>query len=164
MTRLTGASPPPATADGLEIRPARPADYDGIGDVWLSSWYATFDFPPAHPDDDVRRWLATELVPRHETWVAVDHADRVVGVMALSDTMLEQLYLAPGWIGRGLGRRFVELAKAQHPAGLDLYCFAVNDRARRFYEHHGFEAIAFGDGSGNEERQPDVRYAWRPAS
>ncbi len=164
MTDLTGESPPPATADGLEIRPARSADYDGIGDVWLSSWYATFDFPPAHPDDDVRRWLATELVPRHETWVAVDHADRVVGVMALSDTMLEQLYLAPGWIGRELGRRFVELAKAQRPAGLDLYCFAVNDRARRFYERHGFEAVAFGDGSRNEERQPDVRYAWRPAS
>ena len=26
----------------------------------------------------------------------------------------------------------------------------------------GFAPIAFGDGSGNVERQPDVRYAWRP--
>ena len=27
---------------------------------------------------------------------------------------------------------------------------------------HGFVPIAFGDGSGNEERQPDVLYRWRP--
>lgn len=157
-----GAISTPGTDDGLIIRRARLLDYDGIGDVLLSSWYATFDFAPAHPDDDVRRWLATELVPNHETWVAVDRADRVIGIMALSDTMVDQLYLAPEWMGRGLGRRFMELAKAQRPAGLDLYCFAVNGRARRFYERHGFEAIKFGDGSANEERQPDVLYAWRP--
>ena len=38
--------------------PARPRD-DGpaLGDVWLAAWHATFDFPPSHPDDDVRRWL-----------------------------------------------------------------------------------------------------------
>ncbi len=34
----------------------------------------------------------------------------------------------------------------------------------RFYERRGFVPIAFGDGSGNEERQPDVRYAWRPTA
>ena len=54
------------------IRRAEPGDAGGIGDVWLTSWRATFDFEPSHPDDDVRRWLATELVPRHETWVAVE--------------------------------------------------------------------------------------------
>jgi hypothetical protein len=32
--------------------------------------------------------------------------------------------------------------------------------ARRFYERHGFTAIAFDGGSGNEEGCPDVRYAW----
>lgn len=149
-----------------DIRRAGPSDLDGIGDVWLSSWRATFDFEPGHPDEDVRRWLATELVPVHETWVAVDEvdgSDRVVGLMALSDTMVEQLYIAPDWVGRGLGRRLVELAKAQRPDGLDLYCFAVNGHARQFYERNGFTAIEFGDGTGNEERQPDVRYAWRPA-
>lgn len=142
------------------IRPATPDDHDGIGDVWLASWRATFDFPPGHPDDEVRHWLSDHLVPDHETWVAVD-GGTVVGLMALSDTMIEQLYVAPAWIGRGLGRRFVGLAKERRPDGLDLHCFQVNARARAFYEKHGFTAIDFGDGSGNEERQPDVRYAWR---
>lgn len=143
------------------LRRATDADHDGIGDVWLASWRATFDFPPGHPDDDVRGWLSEHLVPEHETWVAMVEGV-VVGLMALSDTMIEQLYLAPAWIGRGQGRRFVELAKQRRPQGLDLYCFQVNARARAFYEAQGFSAVAFGDGSGNEERQPDVRYAWRP--
>ena len=151
-------------ARGLVVRRAVASDADGIGDVWLSSWRATFDFEPGHPDEDVRSWLATELVPVTETWVAVDPPERVVAMMALSSTMFEQLYIAPDWIGRGLGRRLIELAKERRPAGLDLHCFAMNGRARRFYERHGFEAVAFGDGSGNEEGQPDIRYAWRPAS
>ena len=149
-------------ADAVTIRRAETGDAAGLGDVWLASWRVTFDFEPGHPDDDVRRWLATELMPRNETWVAVDAVGVVVGLMALSDEMLEQLYVAPDWIGRGLGRRFVALAKERRPAGLDLYCFAVNGLARHFYEREGFRPIAFGDGSGNEERQPDVRYAWRP--
>ncbi len=158
------ADPPAADPGTITIRRAGPGDAAAIGDVWLASWRATFDFEPAHPDDDVRRWLATELVPRHETWVAIDFDGTVVGLMALSADMIEQLYVTPAWIGHGLGRRFVALAKERRPAGLDLYCFAVNGNARRFYERAGFEPIAYGDGSGNEERQPDVRYAWRPTA
>ena len=41
---------------------------------------------------------------------------------------------------------------------------ATTADARRFYERNGFVAEAFGDGTGNEERQPDVRYTWHPAS
>ena len=32
---------------------------------------ATYDFPLAHPDDEVRRWIAEEMLPTHEAWVAV---------------------------------------------------------------------------------------------
>ena len=151
----------PATGD-VTIRLATEADAPAVGDVWLASWRATFDFAPGHPDDAVRSWLAQELIPSTEAWVALDPAGRVVGLMALSAAMVEQLYLAPDWIGRGLGARLLDLAKAQRPGGLDLYCFQVNDRARRFYERHGFVAAAFGDGSGNEEGQPDVLYRWQP--
>lgn len=153
----------PADLTSPSLRRARPEDGAAIGDVWLASWRATFDFPPGHPDADVRRWLAEELLPRHETWVAEDPASgQVIALMALSDTMVEQLYVAPTWIGRGVGRRLVALAKERRPTGLDLYCFQANSRARAFYERLGFVPIAFGDGSGNKEGQPDIRYAWRP--
>ena len=93
----------------------------------------------------------------------MDGVGTVVGVLSLSDTMVDQLYVdarldrsRPRHAGCSTSRR------RAGPDGLDLYCFQANARARRFYERHGFEAIAFGDGSGNEERQPDIRYAWRP--
>lgn len=158
-------TPHDSAADELIFRRAGPDDAAAIGDVWLTSWRATFAFPPGHPDDDVRRWLREELVPQAETWVATDPAEagRVVGMMALSATMIEQLYLAPEWVGRGVGHRFVELAKERRPAGLELYCFQANHHARTFYEGQGFVPVAFGDGSANEERQPDIRFAWRPA-
>ena len=154
------------SSEQVEIRPAGPGDGPALGDVWLSAWYATFDFPPGHPDADVRRWIAEEMLPAHEVWVATDPADsgHVVGFIALSTDMVAQLYVVPDWIGRGIGGRLLSLAKERRPDGLDLYCFRVNAFARRFYERRGFVPIAFGDGSGNEERQPDVRYAWRPTA
>jgi ribosomal protein S18 acetylase RimI-like enzyme len=148
--------------DGVTLRRADAGDGDALGDVWLSAWYATFDFPPGHPDPDVRRWLKDEMLPAHEVWVAVTPADGVIGFMALSDAMVDQLYIAPAWIGRGVGSALLDLAKARRPEGLDLYCFQANGRARRFYEARGFRVIATGDGSNNEEGQPDLRYAWRP--
>ena len=149
----------------IEIRPATVEDATRIAEVWLSSWRATFDFEPAHPDEDVRRWVREELLVEAEDWVATDPSDgdSVIALLGLSDTMVEQLYVRPDRIGRGVGRALLELAKRRRPDGLHLYCFAVNDRARRFYERNGFEAVAFGDGSGNEERQPDVLYRWRPS-
>jgi GNAT superfamily N-acetyltransferase len=148
-------------SDGFAIRRADAADGDALGEVWLSAWYATFDFPPSHPDDDVRAWLKAEMLPAHEVWVAADDAGAVVGFIALSDAMVDQLYITPAWIGRGVGSRLLSLAKERRPDGLDLYCFQANGRARRFYESRGFSVIAEGDGTNNEEHQPDLRYAWR---
>lgn len=153
---------PAAAVDDLVVRRATADDGEAIGDVWLSAWYATFDFPPGHPDETCRAWLAGTLLPSTEMWVAAEPDGPVIALLALSEAMVEQLYVAPAWIGRGVGSRLLDLAKRQRPAGLDLWCFQVNQRARRFYEAHGFEAVLFGDGGGNVERQPDIRYAWRP--
>ena len=62
------------------------------------------------------------------------------------------------WIGRGLGERFVQIAKERAPSGLQLWMFQVNEPARRFYERHGFVAEQFTDGAGNEVK--DARLKW----
>ncbi len=158
----TAGDPAGGLAGGLTIRRANPSDSGAIGDVWLDSWRATFDFPPAHHDADVRRWIAEELVVREEVWIAVEATGRIIGMLALSATMLEQLYVAPEWIGRGVGSALLALARTRRPDGLDLWCFQANRRARHFYQRNGFRAVFFGGGSDNMEGQPDIRYAWRP--
>src|SRR5262249_18291809 len=84
----------------------------------------------------------------------------VVGLLAVSskpdESWIDQLYLLPERIGAGIGTVLLERALAELPPPIRLYTFQANARARRFYEARGFEAIAFGDGSHNEERCPDV--------
>jgi GNAT superfamily N-acetyltransferase len=147
--------------DGLELRQAMATEAAEIAELYLASFKATYDFPLAHTDDQVRHWIAEVLLPNHEVWVATTRASSIVGMTALSSEMLDQLYVAPAWTGRGVGSRLVELAKRRRPDGLDLYTFQVNHYARRFYARRGFLQVSLGDGSANEEGQPDVRYAWR---
>src|SRR4051794_33133862 len=139
----------------VDIRRAGPDDADAIADVFLASFGATYDFPLAHTDDDVRLWVREVLVEQEETWIATSDAS-VVGLLALEPGWVDQLYVAPDRLGEGIGRRLLDVAKERSPSGLRLYTFQVNGRARRFYERNGFVAEWFGDGAANEERQPDV--------
>jgi GNAT superfamily N-acetyltransferase len=150
--------------DGPRIRRALQTDAAAISEVWLRSRRASFPaIPlPVHSDEDVRGWFATVVLPTREVWV-VDVDDAVVALLVLEGDWVDHLYVDPDWTGRGLGGRLLEVAKAQRPAGLDLWAFQSNARARRFYERYGFTAIAMTDGD-NEEGAPDVRYRWPGAS
>ncbi|MCT9084244.1 GNAT family N-acetyltransferase [Streptomyces fulvoviolaceus] len=148
----------------VALRRAVSADAAAAADVWLRSFDAALPtVVRPRSDDDVRNHFRDVVVPLRETWVAeAEAADGIVGVMVLADGLLSQLYLDPDWRGRGIGDRFVALAKERSPQGLTLWTFQVNKPAHRFYERHGFVESERTDGSGNEEREPDVRYLWRP--
>ncbi|WP_369235092.1 N-acetyltransferase family protein [Streptomyces sp. R21] len=148
--------------DDVILRRAEDSDARAAADVWLRSFGAALpDVRRAHTDDEVRDWFSYVVVPACETWVAVAEG-AVVGLLVLDDGELEQLYLEPSWRGRGLGDRFVALAKERRPDGLGLWTFQVNDAAQRFYERHGFVETERTDGLRNEEKEPDVRYVWQP--
>lgn len=142
------------------LRRATAPDAAAAADVWLRSFAAALPtVVRAHSDDEVWAYFREVVVPRQEAWVA-EAAERIVGLLVLDDDQLSQLYLDPDWRGRGIGDRCVHLAKRRRPDGLSLWTFQVNKPAHRFYERHGFVAVEYTDGSGNEEREPDVRYVW----
>ncbi|WP_030039507.1 GNAT family N-acetyltransferase, partial [Streptomyces resistomycificus] len=142
----------------VTLRRATVPDAAAAADVWLRS-FATALPTVVRPrsDDEVRAYFREVVVPLRETWVAeASGGTGTVGVMVLDGELLSQLYLDPAWRGRGIGDRFVGLAKERSPAGLSLWTFQVNRPAHRFYERHGFVPVEYTDGSGNEEREPDV--------
>jgi GNAT superfamily N-acetyltransferase len=145
---------------GAVLRRARRDDAPEVAEVWLTSFRAALPTVRlVHTDDEVRDWIAREVVGTLDAWVA--EADgKIAGFMALHDDWIEQLYLRPDWCGRGLGGRFVALAKERSPGGIQLWCFQVNARARRFYEHNGFIAAELTNGARNSEHEPDIRYEW----
>ncbi|MFI6984184.1 GNAT family N-acetyltransferase [Embleya sp. NPDC050154] len=148
--------------DDIVLRRADSADALPAADVWLRSFTTALpSVRRVHDEADVQAWFSHVLIPHQETWVALSH-NTVVGLMVLKDTELKQLYLDPAWRGRGLGDRFMTLAKQQRPHGLTLRTFQINEPARRFYERHGFTETGRTDGQLNEEQEPDIRYDWKP--
>lgn len=146
----------------VALRRAVAADARTAADVWLRSFAAALPtVVRPRSDDEVRDYFRDVVVPLRETWVA-ETTEGLIGLMVLDGDQLSQLYLEPAWRGRGVGDRFLDLARQRRPDGLTLWTFQVNTPARRFYERHGFVAVERTDGSGNEEREPDVRYEWRP--
>lgn len=151
---------PVTTEPGCALRRARPEDAAAVADIHLRSRRDGLPYlPQVHTDAETHQWVAAVLLPQQEVWVAeVDGA--VAGFAALHEGWLEHLYIAPDYQGRGLGSALLDLAMVRNPGGLQLYTFQRNARARRFYEARGFVADWFGDGSENEEGEPDVRYRW----
>ena len=146
------------------IRTAETRDADAIAVVHRTSMRQALPYlPDLHTEDEDRAWVANVVLPYQEVWIA-EAGGRVVGVAALDGDMLAQLYILPGEQGRGIGSALLTKAMARRPAGMRLYAFQRNTRARGFYEHRGFVAVEFGDGSGNEEGEPDVLYQWTPTT
>lgn len=94
----------------------------------------------------------------HEVWLAV-RAGEILGLLALGDGAIDQLYVDPPHQGQGVGTALLDFAKHRCPAGLSLFTHQRNERARAFYERRGFDAVAFGT-SPPPESEPDVKYAW----
>ncbi len=137
------------------------ADADATATMYLAARRAMLHgLAEPHSEVETRAWMRDTVFARHVVRVA--EVDReIVGFAARDGAWLTQLYVAPGWTGRGIGSHLLEVMLADAAAAtpvLRLYTFARNAGARRFYERHGFNAVAFGDGSGNEEHEPDVRY------
>ena len=149
------------------LRPARANDAPECATVYLRSYrFGLPTLPLVHSDSEVRRWMADEVIGHHDVWVA-DLDGTIVGVMVLDlmagrgPAWIDQLYIDPAWMGRGLGDQFIEIATRRCPQGLQLWTFAVNGPACRFYERHGFVEVERTDGMGNEQRAPDIRYTWQ---
>jgi GNAT superfamily N-acetyltransferase len=161
--RLAGLPAP------ITLRPAGPEDAAAVAALLLDSRKTLLPYlPQRHSDAEVQRWVAGQLIPGRGVSVAAA-PDRLLGVLALSRDAehcgwIDQLYLQPDAILRGLGSALLAQALDLLGPPVRLYTFQLNTGARRFYQRHGFEATAFSDGQRNEERTPDVLFEWRGAA
>jgi GNAT superfamily N-acetyltransferase/chorismate mutase len=149
---------PPDPARDVTLRPAGPGDLDSLVSVHLASRSAAAMPPGAHPEHEVHGWL-TQRLDLDEVWVA-DVDGSVTAYTRFTRTWLDDLYVAPDRAGQGLGTALLDLVKAQRPGGFCLWVFEMNQPARGFYARRGLVELERTDGSGNEEKQPDIKMAW----
>ncbi|KGN40597.1 GNAT family N-acetyltransferase [Knoellia aerolata] len=145
------------------VRPATPDDAAALAELY---WRVRSESSPQipmipHDRSTVEPFMREVVLRQCEVWVAeVEH--RAVGFLALREPdELAHLYIAAPHTGRGLGARFLRLARERLPRGLQLWAFQSNTRAVRFYERHGFVPVEWTEGD-NEEGEPDVRMVWSP--
>jgi ribosomal protein S18 acetylase RimI-like enzyme len=142
------------------VRRAVPADAPAVAETFTAAFAGLTYLPKLHTADEDRAYFG-RVVAEHEVWVA-EQDGRIVGFAALSDEVLEHIYVHPDLQGRGIGSALLDVAKDRRPGGFGLWVFQQNTGARRFYERHGLRLVRETDGSGNDERTPDAMYEWRP--
>jgi len=149
----------PRMAPNISIRRAVPTDAVETARVFSAALKSMAFFPKLHTDLEDRAFVR-RFVESAETWVAINDGC-VIGLACIDGDWLAHLYVDPAWHGRGAGTLLLARVKAERPNGFQLWTFQANSGARRFYERHGCVAAEFTGGSRNEEKLPDVRYAWR---
>lgn len=143
--------------DDVSIRTAVTADLQPLRDVFRRASLANAGDAPAYAEHpELLVWPADSLAASR-TRVAVG-AGRVVGfastVPADGALELDDLFVDPHWMGRGVGRQLVmdavELARAE---GVDTITVIANPHALEFYVRVGFH----DDGEVATEFGPAVR-------
>ena len=157
-----------------DVRPAHADDAQTIAEVHVASWqHAYRGMLPSELLDGLsvpsraqrwRRQLGDVQGPR--TWVAGEPVRGFVSVGpsrdddADADTAeLYALYVHPAAWGRGLGSRLLTAALEVVDDPMTLWVLEANERARRFYERHGWRAEA-----GDARRRDAGRGALPPGA
>jgi GNAT superfamily N-acetyltransferase len=122
------------------IRPARVDEYDEIALVWMTSWVSTgladaSNFLLAQ----LRARVPQEIEKGWSLYVA-DDGGVLAAMLALHipDRYLDQLFVAPAYQGRNLGRQLLAFTRQQLPEEIWLRCVRENEKAWRWYEREGF--------------------------
>jgi GNAT superfamily N-acetyltransferase len=119
--------------------------------------------PPAPhtPAEDVAFYSRRLTDDGVTTWIAETDGE-ILGFALCTPTFLDAVYVRPDLTGRGIGSLLLDVVDATHPDGYELWVLESNLGARRLYDRRGLVEIERTDGSGNEEKSPDIRMAWQP--
>jgi ribosomal protein S18 acetylase RimI-like enzyme len=122
------------------IRPARPEEYDEIARVWMNSWVSTgLEDASSFLLAKLRARIPQEIEKGWSLFVA-DDGGAIAAMLALHlpDIYLDQLFVAPEYQGRNIGRRLLGFTRQLLPDEIWLRCVRENEKAWRWYEREGF--------------------------
>lgn len=166
------------TTRTLRIRPARPRDAGGISQVHDTAWREAYRgiIPGRELERMVMRrgpqWWQRLLNGRGRVMV-LDFDDEIAGYVTYGPSRMRllpyggeifELYLQPEFQGLGFGRRLFAaarraLAEEGHAATL-VWALAPNERAVRFYERLGGQAVVRRHENIDGEEIERIGFGW----
>ncbi|ACV09324.1 GNAT family N-acetyltransferase [Jonesia denitrificans] len=139
----------------ITVRHAQHSDASAIARIHIMSWrqaysgYISNDYLD-QLDVDERENMWRDVLAMEDTTVFLAENGRVLGFASIGaakdedaepgDLQLYTMYLDPEAWGLGVAKELMHHADSLIPEGhaMTLWVFEKNDRARRFYERHGF--------------------------
>ena len=140
------------------IRRAEERDMEAVARLFRDVRLACLPYlPNLHtPEEDA--WFFRNRVFA-ECKVLLAEAETIDGFVAFRAGWIDHLYVRPHCQHRGIGTALFARAM-QEGSPLRLWVFQRNTAAIAFYRARGFREIERTDGSGNEEREPDMLMEW----
>src|ERR1700686_2860829 len=122
------------------IRPARPDEYDEIARVWMNSFCSTgLEAPSNFLLAKLRARVPLEVEKGWSLFGAEGCGVRAaMAARPLPRRYLDQLFVAPEYQGRSLGRTLLAFTREHLPDEIELRCVRENEKAWRWYEREGF--------------------------
>jgi putative acetyltransferase len=146
---------------GTSVRAYADRDFDYVVARWHETnrvSYRYVDQHQRHTLQGARSFFRDHILSSCVVWVAEEWGVPV-GMLAQEVPWIRQLAVFPERQRRGVGTVLLRKARDCSPAELRLFTFQRNEKARAFYEKHGFTIVAFGV-SPAPELEPDVEYRW----
>jgi GNAT superfamily N-acetyltransferase len=148
--------------NAITYRPLRKDDVAGISLVhWRACSIAYRFMGWSYSEQEVCDWYAGKFAEWDHGLVAEDEG-RVVGFVATTGSLIDQLFIDPEQQGRGIGGALLKAALAWIGGAATLHVFEQNAPARRFYERHGFREA--GSFFNDDEKARELVYRRDTAS
>ena len=112
------------------------------GAIHSESWkdshrsFCTTEFLEKHSPAAQTEFLRREMAAGKRVWMLVDECP--VGIVSVQDSLIENLYILPGYQGRGYGTRLLHFAMGQCRGRPTLWILDNNEGAYRLYARNGF--------------------------
>jgi ribosomal protein S18 acetylase RimI-like enzyme len=147
----------------IVIRKAREDEFDAVTRVWMDSHVSTGLAAPGDASfAELRARIPVEIANGWHLHVAeLDGEIAAMLAFRTRDNYLDQIFVAPRFQGRGIGKRLLAFTRRHLPDEILLRTAVGNTRAIAWYEREGFvrENEVMQDGWSG----PRVYYRWRRA-
>ena len=142
----------------IKTRKAKNEDCELLTKIFISARKNMTYLPTLYTEEETLWWISNIVLKENDIYIA-EFNDEPAGFLAKKKDMIEHLYIHPEFQNRNIGKFLLDICKEMN-SSLELWVFQKNTRAIAFYERNGFKLMELTNGSQNEEKVPDARYAW----
>jgi len=152
-------------AENIDIRAAVDTDLPSLARVWNDSWHASH----AHlsPEAALYRdlpYFEARVGSNLARMIVAEKENQIVGFSGWQADGIGQLFVLPSHFGTQVAFRLLAtveaILKAKEHKTIWLHCQTGNDRARKFYEKHGWKVIRAFDTELGTHKGPMPTRAW----